>query len=107
MYLSSWRESQNLENQDTANQARQLGRTVTVVLCDLTGTAQVGVVVQKITVADGLGLVIDILVKYVEVFSGAHRQRSLPMRIGARSCNLNAVWTLTPNKGKSPHMGIV
>jgi 2-deoxy-D-gluconate 3-dehydrogenase len=55
----------NLDNQDTATQARQLGRNATIVQCDLTDKAQVGAIVQKVTGsvdAGGLGLVVDILV---------------------------------------------
>ncbi|KAF7376463.1 ATP-binding cassette transporter [Mycena sanguinolenta] len=93
----------NLENQDTATQARQLGRSATVVQCDLTDKSQVGAIVQKITSSTdtgGMGLVIDILVNCggiqrrapAETFTDENWNEVLQV-------NLNAVWTLSRDCG--------
>ncbi|KAJ6521906.1 NAD-binding protein [Mycena vulgaris] len=94
----------NLENRDTASQAESLGRTVTVVQCDLTDKAQVSAIVQKITGgkdAGGLGLAIDILVNCGGI------QRRAPAETfsdedwtDVLQVNLNAVWTLARDCGK-------
>ncbi|KAJ7346978.1 NAD-binding protein [Mycena albidolilacea] len=93
----------NLDNQDTATQARQLGRNATIVQCDLTDKAQVGAIVQKVTGsvdAGGLGLVVDILVNCggiqrrapAETFTDENWSEVLQV-------NLNAVWTLSRDCG--------
>ncbi|KAJ6594262.1 NAD-binding protein [Mycena capillaripes] len=94
----------NLENQDTATQARELGRKATIVECDLTDKAQVGAIVQTITGsvnAGGMGLVIDILVNCggiqrrapAETFTDENWNEVLQV-------NLNAVWTLSRDCGR-------
>ncbi|KAJ7693331.1 NAD-binding protein [Mycena rosella] len=94
----------NLDSRDTATQAEALGRTATIVQCDLTDKAQVGAIVQKITAnkdAGGLGLVIDILVNCggiqrrapAETFSDEDWNDVLQV-------NLSAVWTLSRDCGK-------
>ncbi|KAJ7045873.1 NAD-binding protein [Mycena alexandri] len=91
----------NLENQDTADQARQLGRTVTLVECDLTDSAQVGAVVQKITGADGMGLVIDILVNCGGIQRRAPAENFTDENWSeVLQVNLNAVWTLSRDCGR-------
>ncbi|KAJ7217708.1 NAD-binding protein [Mycena pura] len=94
----------DIENQDTADQARQLGRTATVVQCDLADKTQLGAIVHKITASTdegGLGLVIDILVNSggiqrrapAETFSDENWDQVLQV-------NLNAVWTLSRDCGR-------
>ncbi|KAJ7772737.1 NAD-binding protein [Mycena maculata] len=94
----------NLANQDTATQAKQLGRTVTVVGCDLADKVQLGAIVQKITGnvdAGGMGLVVDILVNCggiqrrapAETFTDENWNEVLQV-------NLNAVWTLSRDCGR-------
>jgi len=88
----------NLENQDTADQARKIGRNVTIVECDLTDKVQVGAIVQKIT--GEMGLVVDILVNCggiqrrapAETFTDENWSEVLQV-------NLNAVWTLSRDCG--------
>ncbi|KAJ7824669.1 NAD-binding protein [Mycena olivaceomarginata] len=95
----------NLDNQDTATQARQLGRNATIVQCDLTDKVQVGAIVQKVTGsvdAGGLGLVVDILVNC----GGIQRRSVAPAETftdenwsEVLQVNLNAVWTLSRDCG--------
>ncbi|KAF8199776.1 NAD-binding protein [Mycena galopus ATCC 62051] len=88
----------NLENQDTADQARKIGRNATIVQCDLTDKVQVGAIVQKIT--GEMGLVVDILVNCggiqrrapAETFTDENWSEVLQV-------NLNAVWTLSRDCG--------
>ncbi|KAJ6476026.1 NAD-binding protein, partial [Mycena vitilis] len=94
----------NLDNQDTATQARQLGRAATIVQCDLADKKQLGAVVQKVTgsvESGGLGLVIDILINCGGI------QRRAPAEnftdedwSEVLQVNLNAVWTLSRDCGK-------
>ncbi|KAJ6625816.1 NAD-binding protein [Mycena sp. CBHHK59/15] len=94
----------NLDNQDTASQAKQLGRKAIVVQCDLAVKEQVGSIVQKITgskEAGGLALKIDILVN-----CGGIQRRSPAENFPDEDwnevlqVNLNTVWTLSRDCGK-------
>ncbi|KAJ7899081.1 NAD-binding protein [Mycena leptocephala] len=95
----------NLDNQETATQVRELGRTATVVQCDLTDKAQVGAIVQKITGSTdtgGMGLVIDILVNCGGIQRRWCTAESFPDDNWSEvlQVNLNAVWTLSRDCGK-------
>ncbi|KAJ7646959.1 NAD-binding protein [Roridomyces roridus] len=89
----------NLDNQDTATQAKQLGRQVAVVQCDLADKEQLGGLVQKIT--GEMGLKFDILVN-----SGGIQRRAPAENFTNENwdevlqVNLNAVWTLSRDCGK-------
>ncbi|KAJ7130824.1 NAD-binding protein [Mycena crocata] len=94
----------NLDNQDTADQAKELGRNATIVQCDLTDKAQVSAIVQTITGsadAGGMGLTIDILINCggiqrrapAETFTDEDWNEVLQV-------NLNAVWTLARDCGR-------
>ncbi|KAJ7646972.1 NAD-binding protein [Roridomyces roridus] len=89
----------NLDNQDTATQAKQLGRQVAVVQCDLADKEQLGELVQKIT--GEMGLKFDILVN-----SGGIQRRAPAENFTNENwdevlqVNLNAVWTLSRDCGK-------
>ncbi|KAK7000701.1 ATP-binding cassette transporter [Favolaschia claudopus] len=90
-------------DEETATQARQIGRKATIVQCDLADKAQLGAVVEKITgstEAGGLGLTIDILVNCGGI------QRRAPAETftdddwnEVLQVNLNAVWTLSRDCG--------
>ncbi|KAJ7141441.1 NAD-binding protein [Mycena epipterygia] len=88
-----------LENDDTAAQARALGRAATVVQCDLTDKAQVGAIVQTIT--GEMGLSIDILVNCGGIQRRAPAENFTDEDWNeVLQVNLNAVWTLARDCGK-------
>ncbi|KAF7305979.1 ATP-binding cassette transporter [Mycena chlorophos] len=93
----------NLDNQTTAEEAKKLGRKVTIVQCDLADKQEVGKLVHKITASEadgGLALTIDILVNCggiqrrapAETFTNENWDEVLQV-------NLNAVFTLSRDVG--------
>ncbi|KAJ7072014.1 NAD-binding protein [Mycena amicta] len=95
-----WAISQrDASNQDTADEAKKLGRRVTVVQCDLADKQELATIVQKMTADEtegGLGLTIDILVN-----CGGIQRRAPAEQFTSENwdevlqVNLNAVFTLS------------
>ncbi|KAJ7187889.1 NAD-binding protein [Mycena filopes] len=89
----------NASDEDTASQARALGRTVTVVECDLADPEQVAGVIDRIT--DRMMLVIDILVNCGGIQRRAPAEKFKDEDWSAvLQVNLNAVWTLSRDIGR-------
>ncbi|KAF7315772.1 ATP-binding cassette transporter [Mycena indigotica] len=105
-------------NQDTADQARELGRRVTVIECDLADKESVSTIVHRVTASEedgGLGLTIDILVNCggiqrrapAETFTDENwnevtfeRVQNVLVHIQkVLQVNLNAVFTLSRDVG--------
>jgi len=94
----------SLENQETANQIKELGRQATLVLCDLASKEQVSSVVKRITSSKeegGHGLTIDILVNCGGI-QRRHPAETFPDDDWNEvlQVNLNAVWILARDCGR-------